>query len=138
MEAKTRGETLLIWILRLLGFGGLLAAFCVLLPMDWMAAVHERLGLGEFPRAPIVEYMARSLSAFYAMTGGLFFVLSFGVRQHRTVLCYLAWAVTVFGIAVLVMDIVAGLPWYWTCAEGPPTVIFGVLMLSGVHGVRDA
>ena len=36
-----------------------------------MAACHEAMGLGPFPDAPIVEYLARSVSAYYAMLGGL-------------------------------------------------------------------
>ena len=50
----------------LLRAGGtiLVTAFAaMLLPVDWMAATHEWLGLGAFPRAPVVDYLARSVSA---------------------------------------------------------------------------
>ena len=41
-----------------------------------MVAMHADLGLGRLPDAPIVGYLARSTSAFYAIEGGLFWVVS--------------------------------------------------------------
>jgi hypothetical protein len=34
-----------------------------------MGAARRWLGLGEMPTGPVVEYLGRSLSAFYAVTG---------------------------------------------------------------------
>jgi len=55
----------------LLGIGSLFALVPVFMPVSWMAGTHRWLGLGEMPTGPIVEYLARSLSAFYALVGAL-------------------------------------------------------------------
>ena len=62
LAADTR-QTLLRVLLRLGGCLLLTAFVAVLLPVSWMAATHEWLGLGEFPRAPVVDYLARSVAA---------------------------------------------------------------------------
>ena len=61
----TMHQRLLVVLLRLGGSGLMLAFLAVLLPVDWMAATHPRLGLGEFPRTPIVDYLTRSIAALY-------------------------------------------------------------------------
>jgi hypothetical protein len=38
-------------VLRFAGVVTFSAFFAMVLPTDWMAAAHERLGFGEFPRA---------------------------------------------------------------------------------------
>jgi hypothetical protein len=53
------------------------AAFFVAAPYSWMNAIHQWLGLGVLPDAPVAGYLARSTSAFYAMLGGLLWVLLF-------------------------------------------------------------
>ena len=58
--------TLLVVLLRLAGAVMVTAFLAVLLPADWMADTHTRLGLGEFPRMPIVDYLARSVALFTA------------------------------------------------------------------------
>ena len=57
--------------LRVVGTVALLAVVAVVMPYSWMDAVHQRLGMGKLPPEPIVGYLARSTSAFYAMLGGL-------------------------------------------------------------------
>jgi hypothetical protein len=59
---------LLRYFLRIPGLFGLDAVF---VPLSWMDATHRWLGLGEMPTAPVVEYLARSVSAFYAVLGAL-------------------------------------------------------------------
>ena len=65
----TKSDKVLVILLR---FGGVIALFAlvaVFMPLSWMAATHRWLGLGEMPTGPVVEYLARSLSAFYAFLG---------------------------------------------------------------------
>ena len=63
----TRADTVLVILLRyFLGIPGLFALVAVVMPLSWMAATHRWLGLGEMPTGPVVEYLARSVSAFYA------------------------------------------------------------------------
>lgn len=104
------------------------AFLAVFLPVDSMASTHRWLGLGEFPRTPIVDYLARSVAAFYGFHGVLLFVISTDVVRYRPLVWYVAAMNVVFGLMVLAIDLHAGLPAPWTAFEGPPVVVIGLLV----------
>jgi len=80
----TKSDKVLVILFRyLLGIGGLFALVPVVMPWSWMAATHRWLGLGEIPTGPIVEYLARSLSAFYALVGALCLVMASDLDRYR-------------------------------------------------------
>ena len=116
--------------LRIIGTAALLALVAVVMPYSWMNAVHEWLGMGTLPSEPIVGYLARSTSAFYALLGGLFWVASFDLHRHRMVLCYLGIVIVIFGTALFVVDLLEGMPLWWTIGEGPFNIVFGVVILA--------
>jgi hypothetical protein len=91
--------------------------------------------MGELPRAGIVEYLTRSVSALYALHGGLLLVLSRDVHRHAPVITYLGAANVPLGVVLLGIDLYAGMPWYWTVSEGPPVAMFGVVLLVLVRSV---
>jgi hypothetical protein len=122
-------EKILRGILRVIGSASLLAVVFVAVPHAWMDAIHSRLGMGALPDQPVVGYLARSTSAFYAMLGGLFWVVSFDLSRHRQVLVYLGAATTAFGVALLLVDWLEGMPVFWTVFEGPFVVAVGVSVL---------
>ncbi len=134
IEASGR-ERLLVLLLRFGGVVMLLATFAIVLPTRWMVAMHAWLGMGELPRAGIVEYLTRSASALYAVHGGLLLVLSADVRRHAPVIVYLACANVPLGLALLAIDRYAGMPWYWTIAEGPPVALLGLVLLALVRSL---
>jgi hypothetical protein len=118
----------LVFLLR--AFGGIttLAFLAMLLPVDWMAWMHGRLGLGELPRAPIVDYLARSISALYGFHGILVLLVSTDVVRFRPIVTYL-WTLNVaIGVMLVFIDLQAGLPWWWTLLEGPPIAALGLLI----------
>jgi hypothetical protein len=57
----TRADKALVILLRFVGVGALFALVAVFMPSSWMAATHRRLGMGEMPTGPVVEYLARFL-----------------------------------------------------------------------------
>jgi hypothetical protein len=61
------------------------------MPTAWMAAIYEALELGEFPDVPLMQYMTRSLSAFYAAMGANYWYLSRDVRRYLPFLWYSVW-----------------------------------------------
>jgi hypothetical protein len=123
-----RAELALIFLLRLGGVATCLAAFAIVMPTTWMVAAHARLGLGELPQAPIVEYLTRSLSALYAMHGALLLIVATDVHRFRSLVVWAAASSGAFGLVVLGIDLLAGLPLWWVLIEGPPLVAFGVLL----------
>lgn len=129
MTSPTRDERTLAALLRVAGAILLAACGAVVMPGDWMAATHRRLGLGAFPSSPLVDYLTRSISALYAIKGGLYLVLSRDVARHAPVIVYCGWSTVAFGVTVLVIDLHAGLPWPWIAGEGPPIALLGALVL---------
>ena len=94
-----------------------------------MVTKHADLGLGRLPDAPIVGYLARSTSAFYAIEGGLFWVVSFDLVRYRPVVRYLGATTAVFGVVLLGVDWLEGLPLSWALWEGPFVFLFGLSIL---------
>ncbi|MEK7676563.1 MAG: hypothetical protein AAB676_12095 [Verrucomicrobiota bacterium] len=125
----TNHEYFLRLFLRIIGSTSLLAVFAVVMPYSWMNAIHQWLGLGQLPAEPIVGYLARSTSAFYAFLGGLLWTLSFDPRRHRIVLCYLGVAFICFGLTLFGIDWLEGLPRFWRLGEGPFVTAFGIVIL---------
>ena len=117
-------------VLHVLGWTTLLALGAVVMPRSWMASTHEWLGLGEFPTAPIVENLARSVSAFYAIFGAVCLVLASDIERYRPLIKFLGAVLVLFGAALIGVDLAAGMPPWWTASEGLSTIVFGVLLLA--------
>ena len=122
-------ERMLTAFLRIVGTVCSLAIIAVFMPRAWMAAIHEHLGLGLFPDGPIVEYLARSTSMFYAAMGGILWVLSRDVQRHRRAVAVLACAIIAGGWVLLTIDLRAGMPMAWTVCEGPFVILLGAATL---------
>jgi hypothetical protein len=124
-------------LLRILGAGGLLAVGAVFLPVPWMAATHRWLGLGEMPTAPVVEYLARTVAAFYAFLGALCLVVASDPRRYRPLVRFLSVAFALLGVAFTGVNWAAGLPWWWFLCEGPPGVLAGAAVLILADPAHD-
>ena len=121
--------------LRISGSVMLLALAFVFVPRSWMKEIHLLLELGEMPDAPIVWYLARSTSAFYALAGALFWLVSFDVRAQRRILLFLGPVTVLVGVVLLGIDVAAGMPAEWTVTEGPLVVVFGFVLIYLVYRV---
>jgi hypothetical protein len=119
---------LLVLFLRLAGAVMVTAFVAVLLPADWMAEMHRGFGLGEFPRMPVVDYLARSVALLYGFHGVLVLIVSRDPVKYRTIVWYLAVMNTLFGAIILAIDVHAGMPAMWTLLEGPPVTAFGIVI----------
>lgn len=121
-----RADSLLRLLLIGLGALDLLAFGAMLMPEAWMAAGHAWLGMGEFPRAAVVDYLARSVSLMYAQHGAVFLFLSGDVVRYRPLIQWMAFIAILSGGIMLVIDLSAGIPLFWTVLEGP-----GYIALAG-------
>jgi hypothetical protein len=125
----TKSDKVLVIILRyLLGIPGLFALVAVFVPLSWLAATHRWLGLGEMPTASVVEYLARTVSATDALLGALCLVMASDLERYRPMVRFFGVALALLGIVFTGVDVVAGMPWWWTVFEGPPGVLVGALI----------
>lgn len=135
---NTASERLLVALLRL---GAVLtgsAFFAVLMPEQSMAAVHQSLGLGEFPASPLTSYLTRSLSAMYAFHGALLFILATDVQRYRPAIIFLGWTTAIFGVALLGIDLRAPMPLWWTLIEGPSVIGIGLVLVGLARRLEPA
>ena len=126
---KTSPERILKLILQINGAVMATALVAVFMSHDQMAAIHQWLGLGKFPEGIIVDYLARSLSAFYAIMGVLYIVLARDIRAYATIITFMAWASICFGVATIIIDLQLGFPAWWTWGEGPFIIAYGAGVL---------
>jgi len=122
-------DRFLIVFLRVVGSVAGSAALCAVMPLRAMDAAHRALGMGPLPSQPIVEYLARSTSAFYALLGVLLWAFSFDVSRYRPLVRGAGLAFIALGGLLLWIDIGAGLPWFWQVAEGPLNAFFGIILV---------
>jgi hypothetical protein len=122
-------ERALVVLLRASAALLLVAVVPAVMPLAWMDAVHRWLGLGELPSGPIVSYLARSLSAMYAVHGALLLYVSGDVQRYLPLVKYLAVLGIAFGAGMFVLDCLVGLPASWIACEGPLIVALGVTVL---------
>jgi hypothetical protein len=115
-------------LLRIIGGTGLFALIAVCIPMSWMMITHRWLGLGEMPNSPIVEYLARTVSAFYALVSAFCLILAADLNRYRPLVRPIALLFALFGIVLIGTDLAAGMPIWWTVSEGPMAIVFGALM----------
>jgi hypothetical protein len=125
----TRAERVLSVVLCLFAAPRFLALVPVLMPFSWMDRIHQALDMGVLPTVPVVEYLARSCSVFYALHGALFIFLATNVRRFLPVIRFLAWAGVIFGLIIFGVDHEAGLPGFWRQGEGAVIVAESVVLL---------
>ena len=107
----TKADKVLVVLLRFVGVTALFALVPMFMPISWIASTHRWLGLGEMPTGPVVEYLARSLSAFYAIMGALCLVLTTDLERYRPLVLFLGVAFALMSLVVLGVDLAAGMPW---------------------------
>jgi hypothetical protein len=117
-------------LLRIIGGVSALAIVPVFMPRACMAACHEWLGLGPFPEGPIVEYLARSTSMFYAVWGCILWGLARDVRRYVRMVMAAGAAMAGCGVVLFVIDLRGGLPAWWIALEGPWVVLMGAVILT--------
>lgn len=130
-------ERLLRVLLRLGGTLLVLAFLAALLPTSWMEASHARTGLPPFPEHPLTEYLTRSVSLLYGFHGVLLFLVSTNLRRFRPIVRFLGVKNVLFGTAMLAIDGIYGMPWWWTASEGPPIFAIGVAVLVLAGRIPD-
>jgi hypothetical protein len=85
-----------------------------------------------------VEYLARCVSAIDALLGAPCLVMASDLERYRPLVRFFGVALALIGIVFTGIDVVAGMPWWWTAFEGPPGVPVGALMFFLARPVHRA
>jgi hypothetical protein len=121
-------KQLLIALLLIGGIVQLLALVPIFFPYSWMAAIHDRMDIGALPELPIISYLTRSLAMLYALLGALCLFIALDVERYLPLVRFLAILKLIVGAGLLLLDLVAGMPWYWTITEGPSLILYSVVL----------
>ena len=128
---------MLVVLLRLLGLLDFCASIAVVAPRAWIGACHEWLGLGPFPSGPLVEYLARCTSVWYASYGLLLWFISCDVERYARLILCLSYILIIQGAVIVGIDLAAGMPGWWTAIEGPCCSGLGAILLLAGRGSRQ-
>ena len=60
--------------------------------------------------------------------GALCLVLTTDLERYRPLVRFLGVAFALMSLVLLGVDLVAGMPWWWSASEGPGGVVFGALL----------
>lgn len=101
----------------------------VVTPTDWMDAVHKALGMGPLPRAPLVEYLTRSLSLLYAAWAPFFVLMALETKRYLPMVRLMGWLLLTGPAVLLPLDLWAGLPVSWVMSEVLSLLVQGAATL---------
>jgi hypothetical protein len=126
----SRAVFVLRWLLVVNGGLTLLALLAVFMPTASMDHIHrENLGLGPLPEGPIVQYLARSLSFFYAAFGSLTLLLAWDLNRFAPIVTWWGVSALILGCILFWVDSIAGMPEWWKWGEVLYTLFTGALVL---------
>jgi hypothetical protein len=106
------------------------ALVAVIMPRTWHVAAHAWLGLGDFPEAPIAEYLARGMSAMCAFYGLLLLYLARDVRGRAAIIRFQALALMGISLASTLALIPSGMPPWWIYGDAGAVWAFGLTVLT--------
>ena len=117
------------WLLRAVGSIELLAFVAVVMPRSWMEAGHAWLGMGEMPGGPLLMFMIRQASYVYGMHGVGLWVLASDVERFRPLVTLNGVSFLLAAPIFLLIDLTAGMPWFWTASDAVGCAFFGAATL---------
>lgn len=133
-----RAESLLKWLLIVLGAMAATAVVPMVMPFAWMQRANDALGLAPLADTPLAQYLTRSLSAVYGLFGVLTIVIGCNVRRYRELIVVIGWLTALLGLALTIIDFAVGMPASWSWGEGPPTILLALAMVWLAKRVRPA
>jgi hypothetical protein len=98
----TRADRTLVILLRFIGVSAVFARVASSCRCHgWSPRIG---GWGEMPTPPVGEYLARYVSAFYALFGALCRMVASGLNRYRPLVRFLGVAIAVMGVVLIARD----------------------------------
>ncbi|HTK76868.1 MAG TPA: hypothetical protein VL371_16495 [Gemmataceae bacterium] len=118
------------WVLGLVGATEILAFPAVLVPQSSMATIHDWLGVGEMPRAPVFDSLMRRVAFTYGLHGVALLFIASDVVRYRPLVVLTAVGYLASGLAFIAIDVANGMPWWWVANIGGCCLLIGVVLLA--------
>ncbi|HTN75211.1 MAG TPA: hypothetical protein VL096_08190 [Pirellulaceae bacterium] len=115
-----------------LQFAGVVCAsamVAVVMPLPWHAIIHDWLGLGELPDAPLVEYLARGMSAMCSFYGLLLIWLARDVRRYAELIRFQTLILMVISLCSTLALWNSGMPPWWIYGDAGSVWTSGLITL---------
>ena len=112
------------------GLVEILAFGAVVMPLEWMNAGHEWLGLGDLSQAPAVEAVMRQVSFSYGLHGIALLLIATDVARYRPLVVLSSVGYLAYGAVFLLTDIGLGMPRLWVIGNGGSTLLVGAILLG--------
>lgn len=125
-------------VLRLVGLVEMLAFGAMLMPRAWMEFYHAWLGLGEMPSGPVFEAVMRQVSFTYGLHGVALWLIAADVERYRPLVILTAVGYLLAGLVFLLIDLLAGMPWFWVLDNAGSCLLVGVILAGLLWGDTPA
>ncbi|KAA1257797.1 hypothetical protein LF1_02870 [Rubripirellula obstinata] len=136
-QFNNRDQQRLILLLRLIALVTFLAFAAAVMPSHWIREASEFLGFDPFPESPLTFYLARHLSLLYGFVGVLLWIAASDFDRYRPLVRKLGVLTIVFGVLQAIIDVMSGLPGWWSVGESISTVAGGGLLMWMERRVGD-
>ncbi len=113
------------------------AMVAVVMPRAWHVWAHQGLGLGDFPAAPIVEYLARGMSAMCAFYGILLIWLARDVRRYAEVIRFQMLVLMGISLCSTLALWNSGMPPWWIYGDAGSVWTHGLVVLGLLRAGRS-
>jgi hypothetical protein len=107
----------------------LLALPTILFPPALVRQMHAGFGLGDYPATPLVEYLTRSAALCYGLHGFVLWGLASDVVRYRPLIRRVYRGHLVFALSMALIDLYAGMPFWWLVTEAGTIATVATLML---------
>lgn len=129
-------QRLQVWVLRFVGTVEGLAFGAVVLPRDWMGAMHARLGAAEMPTGPVFDSVMRQVSFTYGLHGIAAWIIASDVVRYRPLVVFTGVGYLLAAPVFVWIDLAAGMPGFWVAGNGGSCLLVGLIVPGLLWGER--
>jgi len=121
-----RALKICLWIA---GFGCLLSAFGMFLPISAWQSIAKVFGIESLPDSPVFVYAARLMSATYVAVGVFFVILALAPMKYGVMVPFAGIASVFVGVVCAIAGLTVVMPTLWFLGDSLSCVVLGVLIL---------
>ena len=94
-----------------------MAWFAAVMPIQWMNWWHQLLEMGDMPKGPLIEYLARATGGLCGVYGLVLMWISLDVPRYIGLLRLITYSVSGLAIICCLLMWNSGLPAWWLLGD---------------------